>query len=300
MRFTDKEIEVFREVMATESISGAGSRLRLSQPSVSRIIGSFEKKFGCKLFSRQARGVKPTPEARAFLEEVERKLVVMTTLEEAASQIANKSRGMLLVGVNAGLSVSIIPSALKTFNVHEKRISVRLQIKSSPRIIDYVRSGTLDLGLVNIQDIPEGVSLLAQGVVPYMAIFPQHHPIAQNSRSIKLEDLHAEHIVGIDEDVADALSVRRIGQNFDFPITAGVSFAAVVAAEAICAIPIVDAFMASYWTSRVGGVAVPITDVPKFKFALIEPSAVRSSLVSEGFSKHIKGETNRIKEWATK
>lgn len=41
MHFTDKEIGVFREVMATESISAAGFRLRLSQPSVSRIIGGW-------------------------------------------------------------------------------------------------------------------------------------------------------------------------------------------------------------------------------------------------------------------
>lgn len=122
--FTQKQLEIFRAVMQTGSVSAAGRRMNLSQPSVSRIIGDLERQFGVPLFQRQSKGVSPTPEAEAFLEEVERNYLVLTNLEEAAAQIARKERGTLSIATITAASLEIVPRALERMQVQEKQIKV--------------------------------------------------------------------------------------------------------------------------------------------------------------------------------
>ena len=134
--FTQKQLEIFRAVMQTGSVSAAGRRMNLSQPSVSRILGDLERQFGVPLFQRQSKGVRPTPEAEAFLEEVERNYLVLTNLEEAAAQIARKERGTLSIATITAASLEIVPRALERMQVQEKQIKVSWQVKSSKWVLD--------------------------------------------------------------------------------------------------------------------------------------------------------------------
>ncbi|NOJ99318.1 LysR family transcriptional regulator, partial [Corallococcus coralloides] len=64
MRLNLKQIEVFRAIMLTGSISGAAKLLHVSQPAVSRLIGYTEQRLGLSLFERIKGRLYPTPEAR--------------------------------------------------------------------------------------------------------------------------------------------------------------------------------------------------------------------------------------------
>ncbi|CAJ3076526.1 LysR family transcriptional regulator [Burkholderia pseudomallei] len=63
MRLNLRQIEVFRAIMLTGSISGAAKLLHVSQPAVSRLISYAEQRLGLALFERIKGRLYPTPEA---------------------------------------------------------------------------------------------------------------------------------------------------------------------------------------------------------------------------------------------
>ncbi len=285
--------------MSTGSVSAAGSRLNLSQPSVSRLLSELEAKFGCRLFVRHARGMAPTPEAKAFLVEVERKLMVMTSLEDLASQIANKDQGGLVVGTNAGFSVSIVPQAVKFLNVLDKPISVDILVKSSQRVIDYVRSGLVELGLVHATDVPLGVEVLKKGEVPYVAILPEHHALTKSNDKLNLEALKNERLSGPDGAVSEVIKARRIGRYPEHQIVSGVSLAALEVAVCTGAVPIVDAFIARNWITKNGGVAHVLNDLPGFNYALLAPTETQKSQIAQKLLESLVQTLDQTASWAT-
>lgn len=70
MKMNLRQIEVFRAVMLTGSISGASKLLFVSQPAISRLMAHTEQRLGLTLFVRTKGRLHPTPEARRLPGEV--------------------------------------------------------------------------------------------------------------------------------------------------------------------------------------------------------------------------------------
>ncbi len=71
MRLNLRQIEVFRAIMITGSISGAARLLSVSQPAISRLLAYTEDRLALRLFERVRGRVQPTPEARRLFQEVD-------------------------------------------------------------------------------------------------------------------------------------------------------------------------------------------------------------------------------------
>ena len=296
--FTQKQLEVFRAVMATGSVSAAGRRLNLSQPSVSRILGDLERQFGVPLFQRKSKGVHPTPEAEAFLEEVERNYLVLSNLEEAAAQIARKERGTLSIATITAASLEIVPRALERLGVREKQIKVSWQVKSSKWVLDFARSGTLKTGFANVLLMPTGMQLLFEGAVPHMVFVPEGHPLAAEAGPLPLRELRGEPLIGLLGQVADELALRNIGSNAGAPMTAETSLAALTLSQHCGGLAVSDAFTAHYWQQRHGGRARIVPDLPSYRFAVFEPHGSRASMIDREFQACLIDEIKRIMSWA--
>ncbi|UUZ73186.1 LysR family transcriptional regulator [Polaromonas sp. P1(28)-8] len=67
-----KQIETFRAVMLTGSMTVAAQQLHTSQPNVSRGIGKLEAEIGFELFDRLAGRLVATKGGEALFKEVER------------------------------------------------------------------------------------------------------------------------------------------------------------------------------------------------------------------------------------
>src|SRR3546814_2837607 len=69
-----RQLEAFRAVMVTRSITQAAQSMHLSQPAVSKLIADLEYAIGFKLFVRsKGSALTVTPEAEYFYHEVERR-----------------------------------------------------------------------------------------------------------------------------------------------------------------------------------------------------------------------------------
>jgi len=63
-----QEMAVFVRVADTGSLSRAGRELKLSQPSVTRIVGTLEERLGTKLLLRTTRSISLTDAGALYLE----------------------------------------------------------------------------------------------------------------------------------------------------------------------------------------------------------------------------------------
>ena len=64
MKINLRQIEVFRAIMLTHSMSGAAKALHVSQPAISRLVSHTEQRLGLKLFERIKGRLYPTPARR--------------------------------------------------------------------------------------------------------------------------------------------------------------------------------------------------------------------------------------------
>ncbi|BBK31073.1 regulatory helix-turn-helix LysR family protein [Stella humosa] len=99
-----RNLEAFRIVCETGSVTRAAERLKLSQPAVSQLIARIERSFGLRLFDRGlGRRLEATPAARALYLDVCRTLDAMARLEAAAVSLA-KTRPAVKAGYGSDLS----------------------------------------------------------------------------------------------------------------------------------------------------------------------------------------------------
>jgi DNA-binding transcriptional LysR family regulator len=85
-----RNLEAFRIVCETGSVTRAAERLNLSQPAVSQLIARIERAFELTLFERGlGKRLKPTASARALYHAVCKTLDAMSDIEATARAIAH-------------------------------------------------------------------------------------------------------------------------------------------------------------------------------------------------------------------
>ena len=66
MAISVREMDVFRCVMQSGSVTNAAITLNISQPAVSRMLQQAEERLGFRLFEREKKRLKPTTEAQTL------------------------------------------------------------------------------------------------------------------------------------------------------------------------------------------------------------------------------------------
>jgi DNA-binding transcriptional LysR family regulator len=191
-----RQIEAFRAVMVAGTVTGAASRLRISQPAVSRLISQLERTTKLVLFVRSKQRVHPTPEALAFYHEVERAFVGIDRLERAAANIRNLVTGNLRIVSLPALGLGFLPHVIKRYRDMYPKVTVSLQTRSSSTVMDWITALQFDLGLASntIEKPSIKASLFAASEA--VCILPPNHGLAAKS-VITPKDLAGEHFVSL-------------------------------------------------------------------------------------------------------
>lgn len=110
-----RQIEIFRAVMTTGSISGAAQRLFVSQPAVSRLLSHTEQRVGFPLFERIKGRLYSTPEAKKLFHEVESVYRAVQRVHELAQDLSENRSGILNLVSSPSIGQTIIPHAIARF-----------------------------------------------------------------------------------------------------------------------------------------------------------------------------------------
>ncbi len=144
---TIRQLQTFREVMRSGSISEASRTLLRTQPAVSTMIANIEKELGFSLFAREHGGLVPSPEAHYFLEEAEAVLDRMGRTVQTMSELGTLNRGSLRIACYPASSGFFLPQALSGFLKDKPDVKVDLMMRASHVVEDLIASQKFDIGL---------------------------------------------------------------------------------------------------------------------------------------------------------
>lgn len=127
-----RAIKVFEAVARHTSVTAAAEELCVSHSAVSQQIRVLEEYFGKPLFSRSGRGIEPTPEASAYLEDVR---ACLDRLAIASEQLTRHTIGRVLK-INATPSFAmrwLIPQT-SSFQLANPSIELRISTSATDEI----------------------------------------------------------------------------------------------------------------------------------------------------------------------
>jgi DNA-binding transcriptional LysR family regulator len=142
-----RQVEIFREVYESGSVTGAAEALGISQPAVSKHLGALERACGFLLFARSGGRLVPTPEGRLFALEVDRLFQNIGRLEHISRAIAERRRGSVRIAAFPALSNRFLPAVLAPLLAHRPEMRLALESRTSPRIVEMAMNQGMDLGL---------------------------------------------------------------------------------------------------------------------------------------------------------
>lgn len=260
MKINLRQIEVFRAVMLTGSISAAAKLLYVSQPAISRLLSHTEQRLGFALFRRTKGRLYPTPEARRMLAEVNSVYEGIERVNEIAEDLAANRTGSLRVSCSPNLGQTVLPRAIARFRLAhpEVRIVVRTQIPAN--MLRALLSGQAELGVSTMPLTHPNLEARVLARNPIVALVPEGHRLAGRS-AVRPADLAGEALIGYSDDVPFGLLIREMfggeADQPDFSVQVEQAHVARALAQAGAGIALVDA-MTVFGQSWPDIVAVPV------------------------------------------
>lgn len=177
MRFKLRQMEVFRAVMLSGSMSGAARLLSISQPAVSQLIGHTETTLGLRLFERRRGRLVPTTEAELLFNEVERLYEAALLVNDFATGLRKHPRGVLTVTASPSLATGFVPAVLRRFREGSPEMQIHFrtsQIADMAREL-LARQVSVAVSVAPVADVGITVEPFASGRM--VCIAGQGHPI---------------------------------------------------------------------------------------------------------------------------
>jgi len=214
MRLNLKQIEVFRAIMLTGSISGAAKLLHVSQPAVSRLIAYTEQRLGLTLFERIKGRLYPTPEARHLFVEVNAVYQGVQRVNEVAEDLIQNRMGHLRIACSPSLGQSLIPSAIAKFNSELPEARVILHTMIPDVLIQAVLTQQVDLGIAFLHEGHPNMYSRMLYENRLVVALPAKHPLtAKNVISVK--DLIDQPFISYGSDIPIGQLVRKLLSDAD-------------------------------------------------------------------------------------
>lgn len=288
MKFNLRQIEVFRAIMVTGSISGAARLLSVSQPAISRLLAYTEDRLKMRLFERIKGRVQPTPEARRLFAEVEDVHRGVLRINDLALELRRRGTGALHVVASPSLAQAIVPAAIQRFRQSYPDVFIEMEILTLRELVERVSARRVDVGFAGmpVQDPTIETRALAEG---RLSVICRKDHVLAGAPSIDMATLRDYPLIGYHSQtpygdlVARAIAESGVDVQFDTIVRFTPVACSLV--QAGVGIAIADDFVVGSGSSFPDLVARPITPgMPVFVHALasrLEPlSRLGQAMVS--------------------
>lgn len=279
-----RQLEAFQAVLKTGSATRAAELLRISQPSVSKLLADLEADIGLRLFERIRKRLIPTPEGRRLGQEVEGLFLKLSRIEHVGNEMRAKGIGELRIAALPALGIGLMPQVLAKFRDKHPRISAVLSVAPSQRVVEMVAAGEADIGFA--YPVPGTPSTLIRhplAMFPAVAALSRGHRLARRS-VLRPEDFGSDPFVSLGREDRSRDNMDAIfGKMSVAPEIAVETQFAAVACELVASgvgIALIDAVTASFYRGRV--VIRPVDPTFNFDFgAIMLAGQPQSSIVHD-------------------
>jgi DNA-binding transcriptional LysR family regulator len=145
---TLQQLQYFLAAVEHGSFSAAAEALHMAQPSVSEQVRRLEAELGVALFQRVGRGLVPTEAGRTFRPHAERVLAEVEAAREAVADVRELRGGITAFGVFGNSRYYLGADVVRLFHRRHPGVRIRLVGQNSSEVVDSVRRGELEAGVV--------------------------------------------------------------------------------------------------------------------------------------------------------
>lgn len=297
-RLTIQQLQTFREVMRTGSVSEASRVLGRTQPAVSAVIANLERQLGFPLFLREHGRLTPCPEAHYLLEEAGDILDRLARTTRSMAEFATRERGSLRIACHPAASGFFLPALLGDFLKDRPAVKADLMMRSSQVVTDLVASQEFDIGLAETPAARSSIRIRSWDLECVLAL-PAENPFAPD-RPLTPRDLDGFPMATLFDDHATNMATEaafaRAGAELNRRFVLRTSLPAIqLVVQGMCA-SLVDRITAQ--SCPTGGVvfrrfAPRITSA----VAILEPAHRPQSLLAQAFRDELVRQLDWLERW---
>jgi LysR family cyn operon transcriptional activator len=166
------------------SFTKAAKELRIAQPSLSVAI----KKLEDELFTRQAKAIVPSPEARLLLRRAERIFEEFSLARQELQAAAELRIGEVRLGMPPMYGQHFFPPVIAAFHEAFPSVVITAMEGSADEVRAMLDSGAIDIGMLENRRVPAGWDRVEVGQDETVLCVSRQHPYAARP-SVTPQDL---------------------------------------------------------------------------------------------------------------
>ncbi len=182
-------LNAFIAIAETGSFSGAGERLHLTQPAISKRIAGLEQQLKVRLFDRLGREVGLTEAGRALLPRAYQILNVLDDTRRALTNLSGEVTGRLTLATSHHIGLHRLPPLLREFTRRYPQVALDIQFLDSEVAYEEILHGRAELAVITLA--PEPHTLVRATPVwddPLDFVVAPEHALLENG-AVSLADI---------------------------------------------------------------------------------------------------------------
>ncbi|MBT8406049.1 MAG: LysR family transcriptional regulator [Deltaproteobacteria bacterium] len=184
-----QQIIGFYQVAKLGSFTKAADATFRTQSALSQQIKSLEQELDCQLFERiRKRKLRLTSAGERFLRFSEAILENYEGLKEDLNELKGLQKGRLRIAAPFTTLYHLFPETLKKYTTKYLHVELTILDRSQQVVIELVRDGDIDFGLVLESEASGDLTTLRWKKVETVLMTPKGHPLAE-AKSVTLRQL---------------------------------------------------------------------------------------------------------------
>ena len=206
-----RQLHAVLAVAEYNSFIAAAAFLKTSQPALTRTIKRVEDILGVRLFDRSTRRVGITAAGKEFVAVAERMLNDLRISVRSMREIGEEQRGQIIISSIMSVANGLLPAIVAKYRASRPGIEIILREGVHGTVFEDIRSGTADLGITYVDDVPDFIEAKRMGREVFDVILPRTHPLAKTSKhaAVALNDLVSFPFVSLPYEFPHAPHHRR-------------------------------------------------------------------------------------------
>lgn len=193
-------LALFLNAAEMGSISRAAEVSNIALAAASRRIALLEHHYKVKLLKRTSRGVEPTAAGKATIPQIRQLLNLVQKIDLDLSDYAAGITGHVRIQAATSALAQFLPEDLVSFSNLHPQVRVDIEERWSHEIVQSVRSGATDIGVIVDNDNCDGLSVFEYRQDDLVAIVPAAYGIRRSR--IRFSELLAYDFVALEGSTA--------------------------------------------------------------------------------------------------
>lgn len=293
MNVTFRQLEIFRALVATGSISAAAKDTNVTQPTASVHLRDLTEAVGMPLYEVIGRKVYLTEVGKELAKAAQGVRSEWLNFEQSVQGIMGAESGLLRVGM-VNTAQYFAPRMLGSFCAARPKVEVAMALLNRDGVIERLRANQDDLYIMSRP--PENLALTCQPFMPnpLVVIAPRGHALAKRGK-LRPEDLAADRFIARETGSGTRLAVddffRRLQKIPEVRFELGSNEAILEAVAGGMGLAIVSAH-ALKAGARTDLITLEVEGFPlQSSWQIVYPSGRRLSPLAAAFRDHLIAQT---------